>query len=209
MSQPKAKTAKPTSINVTDFLKTKKLSTETKKKSTVPELGAYSHLADKVAEAKVNLQDAEAVFGSLEGELITHIRQEYEQAANAGDFSKSFNVLGANSDGVQVTFTDRFSAIPGDMEEQLKGNLAATYGDGGVESFRTYFEEKRSLSLTKTDDDTIKMLLEKLGEKTFTEIFKINVTINPKKDMDRNQFDLPAEVRGLLKQANAGVKIRE
>jgi hypothetical protein len=201
MSQPKAKTVKPTSINVTDFLKTKKL-TETKKKSTVPELGGYAHLADKVAEAKVNLQDATAVFGSLEGELITHIRQEYEQAAESGDFSKSFNVLGASSDGVQVTFTDRFSAIPGDMEDTLQKSVT---GD----QYKTLFEEKRVLTLAKTDDDTIKMLVEKLGEKTFSDIFKINVSIAPKKDMDRNQFKLPAEVRSLLNQAKPGVKLIE
>jgi hypothetical protein len=198
MAQPK--TAKPTSINVSDFLKTKTNAEKSKKKSTVPELGTYSHLTDKVVEAKKNYQDAEAVFTSLEGELIEHIRKEYEDAANGGDFSKSFNVIGKTTAGVQVTFTDRFSDVAEDVIDSLRDVTEPS-------QIKTFFEEKRVLTLAKTDDDTIKMLVEKLGEQTFGDIFKIKVSLAAKKDMDRNQFELVPEARGLLKQAKPGVKL--
>jgi hypothetical protein len=166
--------------------------------SKVPTLPADA-LHDQVAEAYTAFKDAEAAFRAIETELLQKTDALYAANALDGSFSKSFNLPGRQTTGVQVTYQDRFSAIPDSNEEDLKALLGAKYSQ--------YFEESRQLQLSDTSDQTIDLLTKKLGEETFLKLFKIKLTITAKPDMDRRQFDLDDASRAYLKQFKASVKL--
>jgi hypothetical protein len=185
---------------VSALLKKTATRAETKKKSTVPVITDFTELADEVSKRKQVLKDAEALYGVAESMLEKHARDLYVAAAESGDFTKSLTFQGGETPGVMVTYQDKFSALPGESEETLKKSLTKA-------DFDMYFEERRQLSLSRTDDATIGLLVEKLGEEVFASIFDVKLTLVPKGDMDRNQFSLPPKVRAMLKQAKASVKL--
>jgi hypothetical protein len=167
-------------------------------KKGTPTLTGHEQLADDVSQLKYELERAEIDLQNKEGQLLAIASSIYAQRAKS-DFSKSFNFAGENSPGVQVVFADKFSEVPATEEKSLRLVLGAKFDE--------YFEESRSLALSKTDDATIALLLEKLGEETFLDIFNIKIAVKTKKDMDRKQFDLSEEVRSKIKQAKPGVKV--
>ena len=67
------------------------------------------------------------------------------------------------------------------------------------------FDEVRTLTLKKTDDDSIRFLLETLGPDVFQEFFDVRMEIKPKEGFDQRQFDLPESVRALARQAKPSV----
>jgi hypothetical protein len=172
-----------------------------KKKTSAVEVTDHGKLADEVAAAKIAAEDAATLFQTKEAELLAVASGIYAQHAKDGTFSKSYNFKGEEDPGVQVVYSDKFSDLPGDAEEGIKEALGDEF------DFDAYFEEKRVLTLSKTDDDTVKFLMEKLGEEKFLDLFAIKVTLSAKDDMDRKQFDLPEAVRAQLKQNKGAVKL--
>jgi hypothetical protein len=170
------------------------------KKGSVPELTSAAALADKAFSAYVEMKDATAAFKAVEGDVLALTDAEYEKRAKSGDFTKSFNLVGEDTEGVQVVYSDRFSELPIGAEEELRVHL----GD----NFNLYFEQKREITLNKTDDATVRLLIKKLGEDVVAELFDIKLSIAAKEGMDRNQFELPEGVALLagLKQNKAGVR---
>lgn len=188
-----------------DFLVGHATSTGPKgKKDGVPVLGGHEVLADKVAKAYREHKDAEAVYRKVEGELLKLTDAEYADRSKSGDHTKSLDLPGAETTGVQVTYQDKFSALDVSQEAGLKDALGASYG--------TFFEQSRVLTIKDefTDGASIKLLREKLGDELFLKMFHIKVTVVPKDDMDHKQFELPEGVAVLcgLKQAKASVKLR-
>jgi hypothetical protein len=188
------------STNVSDFLSgaaTPKA--KSGKKNGIPEIEGQGELADRAYNANKAMKDATATYKALEAQILDVTAEEYEARAGSGDFTKTLNVQGVATPGVQVSYKDAFSDIPIEEKEALVERL----GD----RFEQYFEEKRVLTLSDTSDATVKLLLDKLGEDTFRQIFEIKVSIATKADMDRRQFDLPEDVRPA--QYKASVKIRK
>jgi hypothetical protein len=173
------------------------------KSAGVPEVTGHAKLADKVHRAYKEAKDAEAAFRLVEGELLEVTDAEYEKRSKAGDHTKSMNLPGTETGGVQVVYQDKFSALSIEQEPGLKDAL-------GADVYATMFEQARELKVKKkhTDAAGIKLLREKLGDELFLSIFEIKVTVVAKPDMDKKQFDIPEAVRTLcgLKQAKAGVK---
>jgi len=170
-----------------------------KKKSDIPEIIGHEEQADRAYEAYKAAKDAEAVYAAVEAEIVEIAAKEYQNRTTSGEFTKSMDFPGKETLGVQVTYKDQFSAFPITEKENLRNCL----GD----QFDVYFQEKRDLSLVDTSDETIQLLLGKLGEETFRRIFSVKITIITKPDMDRKQFELPEDVRP--KQCKAAVKIRK
>jgi len=195
-----AKKASKNVGNVSDFLAGNAGAAPKKgKKGAIPVVEGQEELADRAYKANTEMKDATASYKALEAQILDITAEEYEAMAQSGDFSKTFNVQGVATPGVQVSYKDAFSAIPIEEKDELQEKL----GD----RFDTYFEEKRDLSLVDTSDETIQLLLEKLGQDEFRRIFEIKVSIVAKADMDRKQFDLPDDVRPA--QYKASVKIRK
>lgn len=157
-------------------------------------------LTDRVYAAYQNHKDAEAAFQSLEGQLLEQVRPEYEDGAK-GDFNKTYNLAGKETPGVQVSYKDSFKKIPLDKEPFLQSRMGEMY-DG-------YFRQAREISLIDTSDDGIEALVEKLGPELFQKFFKVEMFIGTKPDMDRKQFQLPPDVREVVQQYKAALKIRK
>lgn len=193
--------SKKAAPSVNDFLTANAGTTPKKGKRDIPVLNA-STLADDTANAYREMKDAEAEYRALEAKVIELTGPEYERRAKANEFTKSFDLPGATTEGVQVSYSDKFSDLPAEAEEGLREQL-------GDEAFDANFESKRVLTLSKTDDATIALLRKKLGDDTFRDIFDIKLSLAVKPDMDRRQFDLDEGVRTLsgLKQAKPSVKL--
>lgn len=175
------------------------------KKNGVPVVEGHEGLADKVHNAYKLNKDAEAAFRLVEGELLGITDGLYSERSKKGDHTKSLDLPGCETSGVQVTYQDKFSALAIEQEPALKAALG--------EKYDSLFEQKRELTVKAehTDAKGIKLLREKLGDELFLQIFEIKVTVVAKADMDRRQFELPEGVATLcgLKQAKASVKLRK
>jgi len=185
-------------VDVSDFLAASTGATKPSKKKAIPELDCPA-LADLTYAAYVASKDAEATFKALESQVVELTSAAYAQHAQSGEFTKSLNIPGTTSAGVQVSYKDQFSAIPIEQEPDLKEALG--------EKFDTYFEQKRDLSLVDTSDETIQLLIKKLGPDEFRRIFAIKITLTCKADMDRKQFELPVAATAIIKQYKPALKI--
>lgn len=159
--------------------------------------------SDKVVKTKVAMEDAVAVYTVAEADLLAITSRIYAERAENGKFAKSMNIDGETTAGVQVVYADKFSAI--DADSPAEASLREALGS----KFDSLFTEKRTVALDKTDDATIELLIEKLGEKLFLEIFKVRVQIAPVEGFDKLQFELPSQVRELVKQSKASVRLRK
>lgn len=166
-----------------------------------PSCKASTNLADFIFLAYINAKDAKSQFDVLEKQLIDQVRISYQDFAEDGKFSKTFDVSGTDYPGVQLSFKDAWIEIPIEKEKGLKQKLGPEYDQ--------YFEQKRELSLRDTSDKTIGYLMETLGEEKFYELFQIKVSIGCKPDMDRKQFKLPLEVQMALVQHKPALKPRK
>jgi hypothetical protein len=146
---------------------------------------------------------AEAKFKLVESEVLKVSNPEYVKRSRSGHHTKSLDVLGDITKGVQVVYSDRFADLPVDQESYLREKLGHKFG--------SYFEQSRKLSLrdeAAADDDFIRKLLGLLGPEGFAKAFVVKVSLACKDDMDRRQFEIPEEVRlrAGIKQAKPGVK---
>jgi hypothetical protein len=162
--------------------------------------GCSLSLVDRCYQAYRNQQDVEAQFKSLEGQLLSIFKEEYREAAENGDFSKTFNFVGRDTPGVQFSAKDQFINIPLEKEAALRNIL-------GV-NFDKYFAQKRTIALADTSDSAIEFLLAKLGKDDFKRLFSIGMAVTTKPDLDMKQFSLPKEARMALVQHKPSMKIR-
>jgi len=163
-----------------------------------PELKDSGALADATYAAYKAVKDAEAHFRALEGQLLEIVTPEYQSRVKS-DFQGTFNIAGEETPGVQISFKDAFKKIPIERQAELQEILGDHFGD--------FYFQKRDLSLTDTSDETITMLMEKLGDDTFRAVFKIDLSVGTVPGMDRKQFELPEEARP--EQYKGALKIRK
>lgn len=179
---------------------------ESAEKSVVPTEKVEQSISrdnDEYVALRAQIADLEARANVLESGIVIVSGRIYSERALSGNFAKSMNLDGETTPGVQVTYSDKFSTIEADSEAESE--LRKAVG----KRFDELFEEKREISLEKSDDATIQLLLEKLGEEAFAEIFKVKVRIAAKKGFDKIQFELPPQVREIVKQASPSVKVRK
>lgn len=172
------------------------------KKSKVPIIADLKGEADEAVRKKIAFKQAETEFKMAERAVIEKAQPIYARLAREGNFSKSLNLAGSETAGVRVSFSDRFSALPGSEKAQLVELLG--------ERFDVLFTEERRLTLKpeKTDDDSIRFLLDRLGPETFGDFFDVEVSVKPKPGLDREQFNLPESVQEMLVQAKPSVVVR-
>lgn len=163
--------------------------------------GSSTNLSDLVYTAYEALKDAEANYRTIESTVVDQVREHYEEYAGEGNFSKTFDVEGTDTPGVQVSFKDAFCDIDIEKEDILRKKLG--------EKFDQYFQQVRKMELKDTSDATVAFLMEKLGQEKFLELFAIKMHIGCKPDFDRRQFELSPEVRLVVKQHKPAVKIRK
>lgn len=192
----KAKKAEVT-VSISDFLKENNTGSESKSK--VPTVTNRGKEADSIRAALQELDDLTAMVEAKKVEFRAMLVEEYAARAQSGDFVKSLNVEGAKTPGVQITWKDQFSQIPVEQEASLRAAVGADY--------EKLFEQNRSISLQQTDDEAIKVLIEKCGPELFKKLFKIKVSIVPKSGMDQKQFGLTEQARSLVKQYEPSIKI--
>ena len=188
-----------TKIDVDDILNVAATASAKAKTSKVPAVSGFEDLADEVSRLYTENEDAEAAFRKKEADLIAQINKRYEEFAKRGTFSKSINVLGEKTAGVQVSYRDQFVDITADKEADLKNILTDKYD--------LFFKKNREISVKITDDDTVRLLITKLGKEDFIRIFDVRQKIATKPDMDRKQFTLPSDVKIMLRQYKPAVKL--
>ena len=186
-------------IDVDDILNVAAAASAESKNSKVPSISGFEDLADEITQLYKDAEDSQAAFRKREADLIDKVNKKYEEAAVRGTFSKSFNVLGNETSGVQVTYRDQFTALPADKEPELRNALTDKYD--------LFFRKDRDISVKITDDETVRFLLSKLGKEDFLRIFDVTQKIATKPDMDRKQFTLPVEVKLALKQYKPAIKL--
>lgn len=158
-------------------------------------------LVDRVFHAYQAAADAQAAFDSLEAQLLEKVGPKYQEHAECGDFTKTLNLSGQETPGLQVNYKDAFKKIPLEKEALLQSKLGEKYDN--------FFYQKREISLSDTSDETISILLAKLGAEDFKKFFKIEMSVGTKADMDRKQFQLAPELRLAVQQYKPAVKIRK
>lgn len=164
------------------------------------ECNAPLSLVDRCYFAYQDAKDAKAVFDAYEQQLLKIFSLEYEEAALAGEFSKTFNFVGRLTPGVQFSAKDQFKSIPLEKEEALKKICRGDY--------EKFFQQERKLSLRDTSDEAIEELLSSLGEEKFKTLFNVSVSLTTKPDMDARQFSIPEKAKLQLDQYKPSMKIR-
>jgi hypothetical protein len=194
MNQAAAKVVDVPGVDVANLLSgMSKKPAAKKSKSKVHVVGSHEDLADRaVARIRAEKQ-AKTEAAMAKQEVCDTARKEYERRARAGDFSKAIAFAGNETNGVRVSFSDSFLSLPD--KEVLIEHL-------GEERFGQLFTERRHLALKrdKTDDASIVFLLDRLGQETFAEYFDVEIAVEAKPGLDRNQFELPDAVRSMVVQ---------
>jgi hypothetical protein len=190
--------------DIDSFLKGQNTKKETTSKSKVPLNNDFGTFADEVYTAVQEAHDAQTIADAKKKEAIEKARTLYESRALAGEFSKSINFEGVETNGIQVTFKDEFRI----EKEGVAVDEDEVVGLIGQELFNKYFEQRRKIVVKATDNASIVIFREKLGDALFNQLFEVSLSIGCKSDMDRKQFEAPQEVKGLLKQVGSTVKTR-
>ncbi len=198
--------------------------TQKGRKSDIPALLGHEKTADALHEAVKAANDAKAEQASLEEDLLPVVGKEYRRLASDNQFTKSINIPGDKTEGVQITYQDKFVPIPIEHETELRAMDP---------KFDEHFEQKRSLgmkradhdaiallmkklgknitdlfsiSLNDTSDEAINLLVAKLGQDTFAEMFNVELTLVAKEGLDRKVHELPKT--DLIRQYKGAVKLR-
>lgn len=172
--------------------------------SVKPTLVGAEKLVDQVAEAKQALVDQIAAYEQLEQTLTSQTKQIYSDARKDGNYSSSIFAKGDQSNGLMVVYSDKFSALPIEMEDELR-KLDPKFDDHFVESRELKVRKNAGDGKTITDN-VIEELMKKLGEARFNEIFDVKVAIAPRKGTAEIWEQLPVEIRNQLRQADPSVR---
>lgn len=176
------------SLDLNSFLATASGKPKKKGRRETPVVNGYEDLADKAHRAYKAFKDAEVEFRQAEGALYEHIAPLYEQGALNGDFSKSFNVSGDETGGVQFKWQDRFKPCSYQQGAVLLSVLSEV-------KLRQHYMVSRKLTAVEPSDQDIRDLIAALGEDRFKAMFKIVMGYQAKPGMDEAQFRLPVEAR--------------
>ena len=189
----------PTGQDITSLLMGMSAPKEGRKgKSKTPVVAGHEAAADAANLAKQQFKQAETEKEMADEAIIEVARREYETRACGGAFTKTISFPGASTPGVQVSFMDKWRDLPIDLRPAIVGEVGP--------EFATLFEEHRRLTLKKTDDETIRFLLDALGGETFQAIFEIAVVLHPRSGFDQRQFELSDNVRQLAGQYKPSIK---
>jgi histone H3/H4 len=170
-------------------------------KVTKPTLSGVADLVDKVADMKKQVADMEVLYKLLSAELSEKAFQIYDSVREK-NYSSSIFAEGKTSNGLMVVYSDKFSALPVELEADLR-KKDSKYDD--------HFVEVRDLKVKKDagktiSDETIEKLMKALGEDEFAKIFEVNIAIGAVKGMAEKLNELPEEIKDLLKQAAPSVR---
>lgn len=177
--------------------------TKTAKKNHV-RLENESTLVDKVAELKQELADLETKYEQTEQQLIDRARVLYDAERQANNYQTAIECEGNKTNGLMVVFADKYLALPVEMEDDLK-KVDPKYDQHFLE-LREIKVKKDAFADKTVSDSTIKLLIDKLGEDKFTEIFDITVKIGTVKGLASIIDSVPTAARGLLTQAKPSVR---
>ncbi|HBD95354.1 MAG TPA: hypothetical protein DC057_14395 [Spirochaetia bacterium] len=156
----------------------------------------YKDVDDYIAKNK-DFKNAKVAMEIAEEAITLKSKVWYADQKGERNSVKFMGTLGT----VLVTYKDAFLKISAEISQQLKSILG--------NKFENFFKEKRIIKLkeTATDDQTITLLLNKLGEEKFLEIFDIEIVTVTNEDMDRKQFQLPEDARNLINQFKASLRV--
>lgn len=186
---------------ISDFLADQAVHRKPKKKVR-PELQSLQKEVDSVVKACLALQEAKIAFNAARQRLLEKVTPAYEEHARSGKFSKTFDVAGEDTPGVQVSYKDCFRIIPLEKEVLLKKMLGDRYD--------YFFFQAREISLKDVSDATVTVLLAKLGPEDFKKFFSIELWVGTQPDMDQKQFELPDEIRlTAVQQYQPSLKLRK
>ncbi|GJQ43856.1 MAG: hypothetical protein JETCAE03_33540 [Ignavibacteriaceae bacterium] len=186
-------------ISAEDLLgKIAKTTKESKSKVQLLSEDSIKDAVDNFIEKTRQYKDMKAELELLEQEISVKSNEWY---ANQKGEANSVKYAGGNGGAVLVTYKDAFSKISKEVSDEIEKKMK--------DKFDNFFKEKRTIQLkeTATDNDTIDFLLQALGETKFVEIFDVEVATVPVDGMDKKQFELPAEVRGLIKQFKPAFRV--
>lgn len=126
--------------------------------------------------------------------ILERSGQEYKK--NLGK-KTSFKFKGVENNIVTVSHKNAFSKIEYDSELV------------NSPKFDTYFDKKRTLAFKNPSDENLSLVIEKLGQEKFLELFQVDLEIKVKEDMNERQFDpkIPEDFRKYIKQYKASLKV--
>lgn len=188
-----AKAAKAPAISIEEQLKAMSSKTTSKAKSSVVPLEGYEKESDALNRLLKDAKDLETQAKAKKDEMLDKIEKIYIANAKSGNYAQTYQVLGEKTDGVNLTWKDQFSEIPSENEAELRA-LDPNFDD--------HFASNRKIILKKTDDATIKMLMEALGPQ-FAIIFEVKMSLVAKEGMDKRQHEVPTAARVFLKQTRS------
>ena len=163
---------------------------------------------DLIIGNKAKIKALKATQNQAELALMEHVFPQQEAHARAGNFCKSFTIVGTGDNSLTITWPDKWS-VPKEPEVHtgIKGLLGKL--------FDNLFKMVRKVTLTDkamNDGDLINDFVAVAKERGYEvpEAFTITDALICAKDMDQKQFDLPkaklATLRTMIKQTKATIK---
>jgi len=186
-------------LSVSDRLKKSAAAPKTKSgKNDKPVLTGAEKLVDDVVTTKKAIEDLEAKMAELESTLRVQTYAAYDAARKNGQYSSSIFCEGSATPGCMQVFSDKFSALPTDMESNLRKQDP---------NYDRHFVEVRKLTVKRdagktVSDAIIEKLLTALGE-DFDKILEVKVEIGTVKGMAEMWEELPDGLKEMLKDLQA------
>ena len=187
-------------MKISDRLKKASINTK-QSKSSRPVLKGQDELVDKVIKMKNDLENMERQYEQLESELTSTAFSLYSEVRTDGNYSSSIFAPGAATNGALIVYSDKFSNLPSESEEELR-NLDSNY--------EKHFVEVRKLTVKKDagktiSNKTVEKILAALGDE-FENIFDVKVEIGTRPGFAEVWNEVPESVRAIVKQAKPSVR---
>jgi len=187
-------------MKISDRLKKASINTK-QSKSSRPVLKGQDELVDKVIKMKNDLENMERQYEQLESELTSKAFSLYSEVRTDGNYSSSIFAPGAATNGALIVYSDKFSNLPSESEEELR-NLDSNY--------EKHFVEVRKLTVKKDagktiSNKTVEKILAALGDE-FENIFDVKVEIGTRPGFAEVWNEVPESVRAIVKQAKPSVR---
>jgi len=194
-------------MNAFDKIATKKTVTASKStKIAATVTDEVKSAVDLVIKLKAQIKGLEKDQGDKEELIRGHVLPQQDEAARAGNYSKSFDVPG-NVGSLVYTIADSFS-IPQDAD-----TLDAIRKTIGPKKYDEFLKDKRQVSVKPEvveDDKLVNKIVEVLAKAGIENIFTVTDSVVAAEDLDRKQYDLPQDklnvFRTLVKQKKASLK---